>query len=273
MKKLRIHPLFLVITVIFVVMKKTLVFVNSLIAIIIHEGAHLLAARSRGYEMGGITLMPYGGTVESLSKIQKNDELFISLIGPITNVIVAFVLIALWWIMPESYYFTNNLVLTNMTIGLFNLLPSYPLDMSRVLIAYSKNKQRTLKALRLVGIFLGAFSLGFFIISIFYKPNVTLLIIGVTLLVSATFGIKKEYMMEKINRLGIVKNIDVPLEKKTVIVDYNMPILRLTRLLTPTSIHLFEIVRDGRVIKVLKEDELVEIASMAHRCDIIGKWT
>ncbi len=253
-------------------MQKTLIFLNTILAVIIHEAVHLIAANNRGYQFRNITLMPYGGTIACCEKIQKDDETFISLIGPISNILIAFILIAFWWLVPESYYFTNNFVVSNMTIGLFNLIPAYPLDMSRVILSITKNKTKALKILRLLGVILGCFSLIFFIISIFYTINITFFIIGIVFTVSATFGIKKEYEMNCINRLGIVKNTQLPIEKKTVIVDSNIPIVRLTRLLSPNVIYTFEIVENGNIIKTISEERLVDIAATAPRGDSIAKW-
>ncbi len=275
MKKIKISPLFLLVVALFVYLKKSLLFINTLLAIIIHEWAHVVVAKDRGYDLGGITLMPYGGSVSASGKIAPSDDVIISLAGPLSNMLVAVVCVALWWLVPTSYYFSNNLVKSSLCISLFNMLPIYPLDFSRIIIALAKNKQRALKILRWIGIVFGGIALIIFAVSIFYTITPSLAIIGVMTVVAAISGINKESDMDNLTRLGLLKDSDYPLEKKCVVVDGNLPLIRLTRLFSPSTIYTFEIVVNGRLVKIATEDDVIEWSTKHHRatkiCDIINK--
>ncbi len=258
MKKLTIHPLFLLTVAVFVFYGKSLLLINGIVAVCLHEYTHVAVARWLGYDMGAMVLMPYGGTVPASSPIARSDDVLISLAGPFSNLAVSVVLVALWWVLPESYYFSSNLVRANLTIALFNLLPAYPLDTSRVIVALAKNRSRALCIMRWIGGILGGVSLGFFVVSCFYTVAPSLLIIGSTLIASATIGYNKEKDMDSITRVGIVKSWHQPIERKTIVVDGALPLSRLLGMLSPTTIYTYEIVSGGRVIATATESELVE---------------
>jgi Peptidase family M50. len=49
-------------------------------------------------------------------------------------------MIAVWWIEPETYNYTYNFAITNLALGLTNLMPCYPLDGGRILVAMLSDK-------------------------------------------------------------------------------------------------------------------------------------
>ncbi len=265
MKNVKIHPLFLLVTAVCLACGRALILVNTLVAVIIHEWAHIAVARARGYEMSNITLMPYGGSITAIERISSADDVYISLMGPMSNLLISVIGVAMWWVVPESYYFTNKLVSANLAIGLFNLLPAYPLDASRVILATAKNKAKALKALRWVGCILGVISLGFFVASIFFSIAPSLAIVGGILIISATKIIDKEERMNSISRVGIIKNWSEAIDKRCVIVDVSLPLARLLRLITPTAIISYEVVDGGELIRVASEAEVIEWSAIYPR--------
>ncbi|HVN52656.1 MAG TPA: site-2 protease family protein [Acidimicrobiales bacterium] len=114
-------------------------FFASLLA---HEMSHALVARRHGVEVKQITLWLLGGVAKMESQSQDADtELRIGIVGPLTSIAIGVVAgalaalgglsdsltltaAALWW-----------LALINLVIGVFNLLPAFPLDGGRVLRA------------------------------------------------------------------------------------------------------------------------------------------
>ncbi len=116
----------------------TVVFFASLL---LHELAHAVVAESRGIEVRGITLFLFGGATHAkLEAHQPRDEFIIAAVGPITSVMIAGVLWALVEflgdVLPDQVaYAIGRLGWLNLILGVFNLVPAFPLDGGRLLRA------------------------------------------------------------------------------------------------------------------------------------------
>lgn len=105
-------------------------------SVLVHELAHSFMAKTRGVEVQGITLFLFGGATHAdLETENPGDELVISIVGPITSGAIALVL---WGVSvltsPGPIGFAAGwLGWVNLALGLFNLVPGFPLDGGRVL--------------------------------------------------------------------------------------------------------------------------------------------
>jgi Zn-dependent protease len=114
--------------------------------VLLHEFGHALMARRFGIETEDITLYPIGG-VARLRRLPRapGAELLIALAGPAVNfAIVAAVMLlgflGLGEILLDAGFgfvlpFLVQLVVINLFLGLFNLIPAFPMDGGRVLRA------------------------------------------------------------------------------------------------------------------------------------------
>jgi Zn-dependent protease len=120
----------------------TLLFVT----VVIHELSHSYVAKGYGVKIDRIILLPIGG-VSAMEEIPKdpNQELKIAAAGPLANIVIAFFcLIALAIIGKigtltfSSFFISNtpsvdlslflaNFFGVNLVLGLFNLLPAFPM--------------------------------------------------------------------------------------------------------------------------------------------------
>jgi Zn-dependent protease len=110
----------------------------SVASLYAHELAHALVARAFGIPVRTISLFLLGGmahiTRESPS---PRAELAIALVGPLTSVAIGLVgvlaSLTLWNIAPPAAALGLWLATMNLPLGVFNLVPAYPLDGGRVL--------------------------------------------------------------------------------------------------------------------------------------------
>ncbi len=121
-------------------------FVLALFAcIVMHEFGHALTARRFGVPTSDVTLLPIGG-VARLQRIpeQPAQELLIALAGPAVNVaiVAAILLVGVRFpaVVDDSDQvlhagFWSKLLLVNVLLVVFNMLPAFPMDGGRVLRA------------------------------------------------------------------------------------------------------------------------------------------
>ena len=118
-------------------------------SVVLHELGHSLAARHYGIGTRDITLYPIGG-VASLDSMPRNPmhEMVIALAGPAVNVAIALVLTVILSL-GVSDALLQNLLVTNLLLIGFNLIPAFPMDGGRVLRAGLSMAMPRLKVTRL----------------------------------------------------------------------------------------------------------------------------
>lgn len=107
-------------------------------SVLLHEFGHALTARHYGIRTRRIVLWPIGGIaqLEGQPRTPK-QELHIALAGPAVNFVLA---AGLWGLISiaglPSYGLLASLMVANLTLGLFNLVPAFPMDGGRILRAF-----------------------------------------------------------------------------------------------------------------------------------------
>ena len=115
--------------------------------------------------------MPYGAAlIGEFEDADWRDECLIAAAGPLLNVILLIFCIALWWIEPKTYFFTENFAYACLSIAAVNLLPVYPLDGGRIVLALLSRKHNRVaayKKLRICGYAAGVLFAALFTASCF----------------------------------------------------------------------------------------------------------
>jgi len=101
--------------------------------VILHEYGHIYAGQKRGFETISVIVLPVGAAaqMDQLARPSAKDELIVALAGPLVNFAFAILFI------PIYFFYSPILLLININIviGIFNMLPAFPMDGGRVLRA------------------------------------------------------------------------------------------------------------------------------------------
>jgi Zn-dependent protease len=110
------------------------------VSVLLHELAHSFVARSRGLPVHTIVLFIFGG----VSNIEKEPEtpgveFSMAFVGPLVSLLIGVLCYGVLFLIQGDHSFVTStieyLAFTNILLGIFNLVPGYPLDGGRVLHA------------------------------------------------------------------------------------------------------------------------------------------
>lgn len=130
-----IHPTWTMATSITAGILTSLLFFGS---VLLHELAHSRVALAEGYKVQSITLFVLGG-VSSIVDEPKTaaDEFRMAIAGPLTSLVLGGIFLAIWAGTKDTAPFVSAVAqwlgLINISLGVFNLIPGFPLDGGRVL--------------------------------------------------------------------------------------------------------------------------------------------
>src|SRR5690349_21420749 len=110
------------------------------VSVLLHELAHSLVARARGLPVKSITLFIFGG-VSNLEQEPQSPgvEFQMAVVGPLASLIIGGLALLVGAFIgraaPLAVAVIAYLGITNLLLGVFNLIPGFPLDGGRVLRA------------------------------------------------------------------------------------------------------------------------------------------
>lgn len=108
------------------------------VCVVLHELGHSLRAVRYGVVVRDIVLLPVGGMarVERVPEIPR-QEIAIAVCGPAVNVVIAAVIALVMWIRQHPFDLNNDFVsgvlVVNLALVFFNLIPAFPMDGGRIL--------------------------------------------------------------------------------------------------------------------------------------------
>ena len=110
-------------------------------SILAHEVAHAVTAKARGVQVDGIRLYMFGGVTYTRGESRgPAEEFLIAVVGPLTSLLLGGVFLGTFFALRDITPRTVDVVLfylggVNLALGLFNLLPGFPLDGGRLVRA------------------------------------------------------------------------------------------------------------------------------------------
>jgi Zn-dependent protease/CBS domain-containing protein len=130
------------------------------VSVLLHELAHSFVARARGLPVQDITLFIFGGVAQIGEEPETPaTEFVMALVGPLSSIVLGAVFGAVWFlaspINEPLAALGAYLAFINVILGVFNMIPGFPLDGGRVLRSIlwqaTGNLQRATRWASLVG--------------------------------------------------------------------------------------------------------------------------
>jgi len=150
------------------------------LCVVLHEFGHALAAKAFGINTPDITLLPIGG-VARLERMpeEPKQELLIAVAGPAVNVVIALGLFVAGGSFinpfvnpaaPEGVGLISQLLIINVLLVAFNLLPAFPMDGGRVLRALLATRMSYARATQIAATVGQGFAFVFGFIGLIWNP-------------------------------------------------------------------------------------------------------
>jgi Zn-dependent protease/predicted transcriptional regulator len=238
-------------------------FILTLFAcVVLHEFGHALTARKFGIGTRSIVLLPIGG-IASIEKTPDDprEEILIALAGPA----VSFGIAALLWLVlragggiatPDSLSlseggFLQRLMLVNLLLGAFNLLPAFPMDGGRVFRALLSLRLGPLKATRIAAVVAQAAAIVLALVGMRY--NLFLVFIAIFIWIGAA----TEAGMASARSVLSGVSARSAMETNFEVLAHDDSLGRAVALTLDGSQKDFPVMRDGAVVGVLRQADLL----------------
>jgi len=240
-----------------------LFFACLFMCVLLHEFGHALAARRYGIATRDITLLPIGGVARLERMPEKpSQELVVALAGPAVNVVIAAGLfLGLWlggWWQPLGTLSTTSgslferLLVANVFLVLFNLVPAFPMDGGRVLRSLLAMRMDYARATSIAAAIGKGIAVVFGFIGLFSNPM--LLLIALFVWIGATQEAAAAQM--KASFAGATVR-DAMLTEFRVLSPHDT-LADATRLLLAGSQQDFPVAEGGRVVGILDHAALFQ---------------
>lgn len=234
------------------------------ILVILHECVHYLTARKLGFSGFHIEILPFGASLKlkHLEEASSTEELIISISGPMMN----FVLAVIFYAALKKYNCKElyDLFMINLSLGIFNLLPAFPLDGGRILRDILCKKFLYKKASKItvyISMALGIIILILYLALLFCKVNNPNLILISLFILSCSLKEKKRIVyviMEDImkKRLKFMKNGII--ENRIISVFYKKDLLFGLSMIDKNKYTILTVLDENmKVMKLIYEEEII----------------
>lgn len=238
----------------------------AFISIIAHEVAHIIMAKKNDCKFSEFQVHIYGTNAGfiNIDELSKKEKIQIYLAGPLTNMIIICIFFLLGLIINNSI--TDKMISINLSLLLFNLLPAYPLDGSRILeiilsekILYKRANNIISNLSYGIAILLGVSFIGIFIYNRTF--NISLFIAAIIICV-ITRSEQKSAMYILMGNIFVKRNKLLRnnyIENKSISVYYKQGLANVMAIIDKNRFNTFYILDDDlKVLFIMHEDELIE---------------
>lgn len=262
--KFKFSYLFMILAIAILLFDSIKNFVIYFIVVALHELAHAFIARKLGYKLKKFYIMPYGACLNyNNSVFMGNDEFYISIAGPVINIIMCVLCVALWWLFPFTYYYLDYFCFCNLMLASYNLLPCFPLDGGRIFVSLLSKKIDREKAYKMSLSFNYILSITlviFFIISCFNQINFSYIFIAIFLFagtISENKYTNYEYLSLNTTRKNLYKK---GCNVKILAVDSSVSLYKILAKFSKYKFNIVYIIFINGSVKVFSEININNLA-------------
>ncbi len=196
-----------------------IIVVILVVSVVAHELAHTLVARKFKIRTHDILLTPIGGMARMYDvPTQPKHEILVAAAGPALSIIIALLTLPFLIISSNSIQSIEELNVVfqsifgigalvsaiNLMLGIFNLIPAFPMDGGRILRASLVKKIGLLKATKVAATIGKFIALIFFVVGIYYN-YIGLMFIGIFIFFVAGMEVRNilyREMMRQVQTMG-----------------------------------------------------------------------
>ena len=232
-----------------------------------HELAHSVVARYYGIKVRKIILYPIGG-VSEIEEIPDNpsQEWRMAIAGPLTSIVLGFSLLAISLLLsPRAFNFsvfttltgnfTIDLASLNLLLGVFNLIPAFPMDGGRVFRALLAGRMKFSDATR-YAVYIGRIlGIAMVIVGFIFPSYFLLILVGIFVYIGASE--EGEQTIVSTSLAGIrVKDVML---SEIGSVDPQQTLAEVLEVMFKNRYHDALVEKEGILRGVIKWDELMKV--------------
>ncbi len=253
-------------------------FILALFAcVVLHELGHALTARRYGIRTRNIILLPIGG-VASLERMPDDpkQEIAVALAGPTVNLVIA---LGLWlWLFASNTLvqieqiglvdglFLQRLMVLNIILAIFNLLPAFPMDGGRVLRAALSIRMGRNRATQMAAKIGQGLALWLGLMGLLYNPFLIFIALFVWIGAAAEAG------MEQIKSSLSDATVGRAMLTDFQVLSLHDSLSHAIKLTLAGSQKEFPVVEDAAVVGVLTQDDLLKGLQANGEHALVGDW-
>ena len=246
-------------------------FILALFAcVVLHEFGHALTARRFGIRTRDITLLPIGGVarLERMPEIPVH-ELWVALAGPAVNLVIAGLLLLpllasgiaqpLAGLSLTGGSFIGRLVVVNLLLLGFNMIPAFPMDGGRVLRALLATRMEYTQATQIAATLGQGIAFLFGLVGLFTNPFLVF-----TALFVWIGAAQEASMVQMRSALG-----GIPVTR-AMITEYQVltpeePLTRAIQMVITGTQQDFPVVQDGTIAGVLTQGDMLHALAQGQQ--------
>ncbi|HEX6269373.1 MAG TPA: site-2 protease family protein [Anaerolineales bacterium] len=238
------------------------------VCVVLHEYGHALTARKYGIKTRDITLYPIGG-VARLERLPDRpiEELWVALAGPAVNVVIAALLIA-YLVLTNGLdlrllanftqgSFVERLMVVNVYLVLFNLIPAFPMDGGRVLRALLALKLEYVQATQIAATIGQGIALLFGFVGLF--ANSFLVFIALFVWIGAAQEANMVQVRHSLGAIPITRAMQTNFESLVP----SDTLARVVQLILAGSQQDFPVVENDRIVGILDRGTFISALSQS----------
>ena len=255
------------------------------VSVLVHELAHAVYARRKGAAVHDITLLMIGGVSRIGDPPRARHEAIMAAAGPAASLALGVAAATLYALAPATWDEARvSLVLLaemNLLLGLFNLVPAFPMDGGRVLRAVLAGRLGPVRATRVASLIGKAFAIAFVAAGL-AGGGLFLVLIGGFVFIGADAETRQVAMKSALGQVLVRDLMSAPAS-----IEAHASVRQAAERMVRERRTAFPVVDDGRVVGVLTLGDVrkvpsdrrgwVEAVDVAHRAPPVGPddeaWT